>query len=209
MNYFISDTHFGHNNILVFERTQFNTIEEHDDFIMTVMEKSLKETDTLYHLGDFGYSNPNGPIYTRFKALPCHKVLIKGNHDKASFEYYQDIFDIVSETPIYLTKRVVLSHDPIPVTEGSLNLHGHLHGAVLKSYNHLNLNIHITKYQLLTMKAVEKKLGTLSIDNTEFLYEWYAPLYHFTAPKDDVVASNRGDIDLSASRLLQVLQKKQ
>ena len=32
--YILSDTHFGHKKILDFERFNFKSIEEHDDFII-------------------------------------------------------------------------------------------------------------------------------------------------------------------------------
>ena len=63
--YFItSDWHLNHSDcdgrfgILNFERgSKFSTIQEHDEYIVSLVEKWLKklgEDDTFYFLGDFG-----------------------------------------------------------------------------------------------------------------------------------------------------------
>lgn len=38
MRYFISDLHMGHENVINFERHQFKTIEEHDNYIAIVIK---------------------------------------------------------------------------------------------------------------------------------------------------------------------------
>lgn len=64
MRYFVSDFHFGHyyngRGIITFERTQFNTIEEHDLHIEAMIRtlcRKLKPGDEVWNLGDFGCLN--------------------------------------------------------------------------------------------------------------------------------------------------------
>lgn len=178
MDYAISDLHFNHSNIINFERKQFSTIEEHDDFIMSMIESyHLTENDTLYNLGDFG--NPTDEIKARWKALKCKKILIQGNHDK-SLTKISDLFDEISTVPIFYNRRVVMSHYPIPVTNGTLNLHGHLHNANLSLNNYLNLSIHQFGYKLFTMKHVNEYVTKLPKDNVKFMKEWFSDYYEFT-----------------------------
>lgn len=63
MRYIISDTHYGHfseetnRGIITFERTQFKTIQEHDnaiDQIFFSIAKKIKPEDEFWHLGDWG-----------------------------------------------------------------------------------------------------------------------------------------------------------
>ena len=63
MRYIISDTHYGHydsvqkRGIITFERTQFQTIQEHDDAIDQVLfsiANKIKPKDEFWHLGDWG-----------------------------------------------------------------------------------------------------------------------------------------------------------
>ena len=193
-----SDTHFGHEKIREYERNIFSTTEEHDDFIMKKLEDVLKKDDILYHLGDVGFMSED--IEKRFIALPCKKILILGNHDMLNKEFYLTHgFDEVYEFPIYIRKRVVLSHRPIPVTPGTLNIHGHLHASYINDKNHFNANISVMDYKLLTDKKIDKILGSLPVDDNRFLHEWFADKYTFTTERTDVIYDKNGLVDLKAS----------
>lgn len=206
MIYFTADTHFNHNNVLKYERNQFKTIKEHNDFIMSVIKNTIKDGDVLYHLGDFsmGVELPTD-IVKEFKSLPCKKILIAGNHDGAGKDgtiekHFSGIFDEIYTKPVYYSNRVLLSHEPLPVTAGTLNIHGHLHGAYLDSPNHINVNIHMMDYKLLSEKFLFNKLNQLPKDSTKFMYEWYADKYVFTIEKDYLVFDEDGKVDVMRTR---------
>ena len=188
MDYFISDTHFFHNRLLTFERRPFDNIKDHDETILCLLEQ-LHETDTLYHLGDFAFSNLDNAhtaaFFKRWSKLKCRKILIKGNHDKRSNAYYEKYFDEGYDKNYYYSRRIVLSHYPVPVTDGVLNVHGHLHGSIIDKPNYINANIHVQKYKLLTADDLDKKIGSLPVDNRRFLCEWFAPLQKFIEPRHD------------------------
>ena len=42
---------------------------------------------------------------------------------------YYKLSNVVSDVPIFYNKRILLSHEPLPVTNETINVHGHLHGA--------------------------------------------------------------------------------
>lgn len=191
--FFIGDLHFGHKNLLKFERTQFETIEEHDQFIIDSINKHVKLTDTLYVLGDVGNVE-------KVKQLNGRKILIMGNHDARSKQEYLSYFNDVYETPIYFNKRVLLSHEPKPVTQGILNVHGHLHGAYLDSKNHFNTSADLINYIPVSADLLGSKVALLEKDNERFLYEWYADMYVFTGERDDVVLDENFKIKLEESR---------
>lgn len=176
MDYFISDTHFGHANIMKFERNQFNNIKEHDNFIFELIENKVKLNDTLYHLGDFGSLDDD--ILNRWNNLPCKTVLIRGNHDK-SIGKLKNVFDEVHNEPIFYNKRILLCHEPLPVTEGTLCVHGHLHNANLDLPNYLNISIHMINYKIVNAKFLENKKSKLRKDNFKFKHEWFASHYKF------------------------------
>lgn len=200
MNYYVSDTHFGHSNVLEFERHQFKTIEEHDNYIMTLIENTVKPEDTLYHLGDFAFYLSED-IANRWNALKCYKVLILGNHDK--YEFCRHYFDEVHRYPLFISRRILLSHEPEVVSPYVLNVHGHLHTSYLDSKNHYNISIHMVGYNIISQRAIDKKLGALPEMNNNFLAEWYAPLYVFTEPADDRVLYEDGKINIEATKELQ------
>lgn len=212
MRYFISDLHFGHyyngRGIITFERTQFNTIEEHDYFICNMLKtfcQKLKPGDEVWNLGDFGSLTK---LYTTdwIKATGAKAYFLYGNHDMQSdlsqFEHY---FDQVFLYPVYLSQKLVVSHYPVAVWPDSINICGHLHGAKLQDINHVCASIHVANYQPISDKYINAIFSKLPKFTRRFLYEPWAKDYQFIQPKEDVIMDYDGKIDLSASRLLQKL----
>lgn len=187
--FFISDLHFGHKNLLKFERTEFETIEDHDAFLIESINKFVKLTDTLYILGDIGNVE-------KIRQLNGRKILIMGNHDTRSKLEYESFFAEVYDTPVYLNKRILLSHFPVPVTGEILNIHGHLHGSYLASENHKNVSAALVRYIPLSADHVGNKVSKLPRDNTRFLEEWYADKYVFERHEErtDVVTDHTGRV---------------
>lgn len=174
MDYFISDTHFGHKSIISYDRTNFNTVEEHDRAIIKKIESlHLTDEDRLFHLGDFGGMSTE--IEFIWEGLKGEKILILGNHD-VSKNYYLPYFDKVYETPMYYKNRVILSHIPVMTSRGVINIHGHLHGGILSLPNYYNVNIYDNK-KILTSKGLLKILNKVPRDNSQFMREWYAQYY--------------------------------
>ena len=213
----ISDTHFGHENILQFERKgRFNSIQEHDETLLGIWEKcvsSLKGLDTFYFLGDFCADGREEEYVDRLVSCmatsPCRKVMVRGNHDKAICgQLLAELFDEVYDYPIYISHRVVLSHFPCAVYNSQVNVHGHTHGMELCDLNHMCASVHVNRYQPLTSKAVESRVGKVDNWCTKFLYEPWAVDYKLTQPHDDVIADANHRIDLSASRLNYNLHKQ-
>ena len=198
---FISDPHLSHENIIKFERTQFKTIEQHDFYIKSLITKNTQKNDTLYVLGDVGDLTKENMIF--WKNLNCKTILIRGNHDTQK-QKLLEAFDVVSDVPIFYNKRILLSHEPLPVTNETINIHGHLHGAYLDSDNHVNLSIHMTDYQIWNEKMLEKLVMQKPKISQKFMFEWYADKYIFTTEKLEVVFKNDKEIDLDKSRLHQI-----
>ena len=211
---FWSDAHFGHYNeeqnrgIITFERTQFKTIQEHDDYLVNMIESwcnKYREGSKIWFLGDFGSLNYLW-IFDRMRHSGFKVYFILGNHDHAAdIEKIRDYVDEVYEYPVYLSQKLVISHFPVAVYEDTLNIHGHLHGCNLQDNNHINASIHVSGYKLITDKNIAATFEKLPTFNRRFLYEPWANDYQFTQNKEDVIMNKDGRIDLSASRLLQKL----
>lgn len=173
MDYFTSDLHLQHKEILNFERFNFKTIEEHDKYLFNLLKDKIKPTDTLYVLGDVGRG------IEIINEICGRKVLIMGNHDTLPKHVYTSVFDEVYKYPIYYKNNILLSHYPVPVTQNVLNVHGHLHSSVLDLPNYKNANIAINDYQILTARQLEVLSMRLPPINNDFLKEWYAEYYKF------------------------------
>lgn len=194
MIYFTSDFHFGHEIIIELERISFPNINTHDNAIMDILEQ-LSSSDVLYFLGDLGW--PDEEITKRLKSLACKKYMIIGNHDKYKVESYETNYGFkVYKYPIWISKRVVLSHYPIPVEEGVVNIHGHLHNSILDMENYVNANIHMQQYKLVNEKQIDILLSRLKKPSKKFLEEWYAGHQKYSpqevARRSDIIFSHDG-----------------
>lgn len=89
MIWFISDTHYHHRNIVrgISQWTDksgcrnFDTQQEHDDFVVDLINQSVHRHDTLYHLGDWSFGGKDKIRELRDR-INCERVhIIYGNHD--------------------------------------------------------------------------------------------------------------------------------
>lgn len=123
--FFIGDTHFGHKNILKYTRSQFATIEEHNETLVENWNKVVKPGDTVWHLGDFCFGRPSLWYAGRLNGI---KRLVLGNHDTLRPEEYMQHFASIHGA--VKLKNMVLTHIPVhPQQKGRYpaNIHGHLH----------------------------------------------------------------------------------
>lgn len=133
--WFISDPHFGHDNIIKFigldgqpVRPGFKDIQHMDMTIVNNWNSTVKPGDKVYCLGDFG--NPNFA-----KLLHGKKRLILGNHD-VKLPQLMEVFQKISLIRWWNIDGIsfVCSHCPIRFDADSLprrqvqfNVHGHIH----------------------------------------------------------------------------------
>jgi calcineurin-like phosphoesterase family protein len=137
MDYFISDPHFFHENVIRFDKRPFTSVEEMNAKMRDWWNNTVSTKDRIYILGDFIWLPPSDPEYIKFtKSLNGNKVLIKGNHDnveKFSSELKNCFEDIKSRKEIKLNKkRIIMDHYPLMMyrhdTDANVfHFHGHTH----------------------------------------------------------------------------------
>ena len=129
----ISDTHWGHNNILKFTDKSGYPIRPWDDIF--TMEEDMIEmwnelvspNDYLIHVGDVAM-NKTG--YDRvMPRLNGRKILIQGNHDQMDISVYNQHFEHI--VPMLMISNIaLLTHIPVhpdSIGRNNVNIHGHLH----------------------------------------------------------------------------------
>jgi len=126
----ISDTHFGHANIVEYSNRPFSNVEEMDEFMVTAWNETVKDGDIVYHLGDVYFGNKGAENLQKLKG---RKRLILGNHDTGKDTKLTSVFQKISVWRMFPEFGLLLSHVPIHVgslfhKKGNLtNVHGHIH----------------------------------------------------------------------------------
>ena len=140
-----SDLHFFHNREFLYKPRGFNSIEEHNEIIVQNWNKSIKNTDTVYLLGDLMLNNNEGGIKL-LNQLQGKIYYIRGNHCTDNrCELYKntnmiplcgDFFSSWASLEKIKGYSLYLSHYPTmvgsledmsPLSKRLINLHGHLH----------------------------------------------------------------------------------
>lgn len=112
-NFYTSDTHFGHTNILAYcpnRQRYVSDIQQMEDFLVERWNSQVGTDDTVYHLGDFAMGD-RSQIPRILSRLNGKIVLIAGNHDhKRSLSMFPEVHDrLVLDVGKY---KAELVHNP-------------------------------------------------------------------------------------------------
>jgi calcineurin-like phosphoesterase family protein len=123
-SWLITDTHFNHAHLMHIGARP----ADYQAQILRNWGRLVLPQDTIYHLGDviLGQASQLPAILGN---LPGRKVLIKGNHDLNTDNWYLARGFVFVAQGI-LTKGIWLTHAPDLALPGGawINIHGHLHG---------------------------------------------------------------------------------
>ncbi len=137
MNFYIADTHFGHDNIRRLSHRPFDTVEEMDKTIINNWNKKVKSDDDVYILGDFSYKGKSYKYY--LDQLNGKKHLIIGNHDTRTLKECRGTCDFVEIKQIIEINdegnQIVLCHYPLVEWNGYYKGAYHFYGHVHNTYN--------------------------------------------------------------------------
>jgi len=133
-NYYISDLHVNHKNILAFDNRPYFSVEEMNTALIHNWNEIVTAEDSVYVLGDVSWDSKENTLKF-LSQLNGKKYLIRGNHDtefqcsnkpSQGFAWIKDYAEIVDNG-----KHIVLSHYPIPCYKnmyyGWYMLYGHVH----------------------------------------------------------------------------------
>lgn len=159
--FFISDTHFGHANILNFKTSEghplrpFTTCEEMDEHIVECWNKTVRPCDKIYHLGDVVINRKSLSILSR---LNGHKRLVRGNHDIFKTKEYMEYFEEIYGVRVFSKEGIICSHIPLDYesleSRNWFNVHGHLHSNVKHHPNYLNISVEQINYTPIEMDEI-------------------------------------------------------
>lgn len=158
--WFVSDTHFGHANIIKFCRPEFGDAGETqcNDMNEVMIERwnaRVKPGDIVYHGGDFMWKYPNtvedeATFAKRISGRLNGTVrMFLGNHDNAKLLLHHGIVESIDLWGVFKKEKFVFTHIPIStaqVRQGFVNVHGHTHNNAEGEPHHLNICVEHTGY---------------------------------------------------------------
>ena len=159
--FLISDTHFGHTNILSFLKKDgtklrhFNSVEEMDETLINNWNSVVSKEDKVYHLGDVNFCSFT-KLKEIFDRLNGTKVLIKGNHDdKLTLNQFSQLFKDVRA--YHILDKYILSHIPIhpeSLYRWKANIHGHLHNNIIDDPRYINVSVERINYTPISFEEI-------------------------------------------------------
>ncbi|WP_338211436.1 metallophosphoesterase [Lactiplantibacillus paraxiangfangensis] len=164
MQYFTSDTHFYHADLLGdndFAPRPFPDVETMNQTIIDHWNARVTDQDTVYHLGDVAlyFTRPAKLSYERVLAILAQLngkiIFIKGNHDSRAFFKYLAAHDPqLNEQPKfefhdvgvlikYDHRQYYMTHYPMMmgIVKQIINLHGHIHHYAVNVKENINVGV--------------------------------------------------------------------
>ena len=134
MNYYISDTHFGHNNVIKFDHRPFSDADEMDCAMIHLWNDKVTNKDNVYILGDFCFRSSKDPVWY-LRQLKGKKHLIQGNHDQITLKNQEAMSHFLTVDKMLFVQdnkhKLVLCHFPIAewngFYKGAWHIYGHIH----------------------------------------------------------------------------------
>lgn len=133
--YLIADLHFGHENIIKYEKRPFENVDEMNKVLINNWNQKVKKRDKVFVLGDVSFLDEE-KTKEIVSSLNGYKILILGNHDrdKNINWWYRVGFNEVYKYPIVFDEFIVMSHEPPTYYNQQtpfFYIYGHVHSTEL------------------------------------------------------------------------------
>lgn len=139
----VSDTHWGHNNIIRYCDRPLN----HDELMARLWNELVGDGDHVLHLGDVVWRHVEMPV------LRGNIHLIRGNHDTSGvLRILRGLgWDVLSD-PVVMHGPVAFSHSPLTSGDWETNVHGHIHNhsswrGSLPGRDYVNVSVEVMHYR--------------------------------------------------------------
>jgi calcineurin-like phosphoesterase family protein len=169
--FFTSDTHFGHANIIGYCNRPFSSTEEMDEALIQNWNLYVKPTDEVFHLGDFAFGSDMsaGRANLIRRRLNGSIYLIEGNHEKIAKAMRASSFAWIKhycEIEIY-KQAIVLFHYGMRTwhhdLRGTWHLFGHSHGGLTPYGKSFDIGVDCWNFRPLSFEEVKIEMDKREI----------------------------------------------
>ena len=139
MDFFIADTHFGHDKIRAIRG--FASVQEMDEVLIGNWNARVSDADDIYIVGDLMYRNTR-PAEEYLSCLNGRKHLVIGNHDRAWMKtvrlekWFEEVGHILEgeRKGTYFTACHYPMMDWYRRRHGAYQIYGHIHNNTSDPY---------------------------------------------------------------------------
>lgn len=149
-DWFTSDEHYGHTNIIRHCNRPWATVEKMDDALVELHNAVVQPGDTVLHLGDFAFRCDKHYARRRLERLNGRHYLILGNHDRTPGDMLDLGFCGVFTQLIWTQDGydLLAVHNPVHACTEDVEfvLHGHSHGNRAPSHQFIDTGVDNQQY---------------------------------------------------------------
>ena len=163
MDYFISDLHFSHRNILKYIKRPFKDVNEMNEALIERWNNAVSKNDRVIVVGDM-FLCMKETASGFMSRLNGTKILIKGNHDKWTNERYKslgfsEVYFRSIDYKMPSGRKALVSHYPIPddlIAAHDLQIHGHSHSSEKQNGKRINVCCEAWDYTPVSIDELDK-----------------------------------------------------
>jgi len=151
MNWFTSDLHLNHHNIIEYCKRPFESTKHMNEQLVQRWNEKILDSDTVYVVGDM-FLGDHTSAARLIRDLRGHKVLISGNHDRSPRTMKECGFaEVFQRKCVNLSdgRRALLCHKPLPdsvIGAYDMQVHGHRHSGPITSGRRINVCVDLWEY---------------------------------------------------------------
>jgi calcineurin-like phosphoesterase family protein len=134
-----------------------------NNYIISQWNKIVNNEDIIIHCGDFCMGSKD-QVDEMIKQLNGIKILIKGNHDRASNTWWEN-HGFAEVHKKLIIDNFIFTHKPIQNLEyGMYNIHGHIHNADMSNviwYNkkfYFNVSVDAINFAPINFNTILKEV---------------------------------------------------
>lgn len=162
--WFISDTHFFHENIIRFSGRPFANAELMNECMVEYWNSVVKDGDYVYHLGDLFIGGTEKERASLVHSLKGRKRLIIGNHDYTIFKQPHVIsaFEKIMYWHGFKEENFTATHIPHELKrlrDGEFNVHGHTHNWIEEDPHYINVCVEHHNYTPVHMDEIKRQIA--------------------------------------------------
>ena len=184
MIHFTADSHFQHKNVIKYCKRPFSSVGKMDQVLIDNWNTMVHPNDTVYHLGDFCFGEPEeANFYIRQLNGHVHFLWLPWHHDRhwqptsmpVMAPYYsRSGHPIIFDPPMHVlkfpeygdgrhAKTLVLSHYPVSRWDcshyGSWHLYGHCHGLFENGGLSFDCGVDCNEFRPISLDEVAERMS--------------------------------------------------